>query len=124
MTIEIGICGCGYCLVCYICIMCYITFDCTVLLLNMEHTQMLKHGAILRLSFRHQMTNNVMERHNRDINNLFDLPNPGLAVFCERVREEAVHWEKRHKEALKGHFTNRQESKEVPWPDILAEFRS
>ena len=31
-------------------------------------------------------------------------------------------WGKRHKEALNGHFTNRQERKEVPWPDIPADF--
>jgi len=65
------------------------------------------------LSFRHQRTNNVMARYNRDFNNLFDLPNPGLFVFCERVREEAVLWEETHKDALKGHFTNSQERKEV-----------
>ena len=70
----------------------YITFDCTVLPLHMEHMQMLKHGAIFCLSFRHQRTNNVMESYNRDFNNLFDLSNPGLFVFCERVREEAVCW--------------------------------
>ena len=33
-----------------------------------------------------------------------------------------MHWEKMHKDALKGHFTNRQERKEVPWPDIPADF--
>ena len=64
----------------------------------------------------------MMERYNRDFNNLFDLPNPGLLVFCERVREEAVRWEKRHEDELKGNFTNRQERKEVPWPDIPADF--
>jgi hypothetical protein len=53
---------------------------------------------------------------------LFDLPNSGLFVFCERVREKAVRWEKRHKGALKGHFTSRQERKEVPWPYIPADF--
>ena len=34
-----------------------------------------------------------MERYNRDFNNLFDSPNPGLFLFCERVRREAVQWE-------------------------------
>jgi hypothetical protein len=29
-------------------------------------------------------------------------------VFCERVREEAVHWEKMYEDALKGTYTNRQ----------------
>jgi hypothetical protein len=43
-------------------------------------------------------------------------------VFCERVREEAVYWEKRHEEALKGHFTNRQGRKEVSWLDIPSHF--
>jgi hypothetical protein len=47
-----------------------------------------------------------MEMYNRDFNNLFDSPNPGLFVFCERVREEAEHQEKMHKHALKGCFTN------------------
>jgi hypothetical protein len=32
----------------------------------------------------------VMERYDMDLNNLFDSPKPGLFVFCERVREEAV----------------------------------
>jgi hypothetical protein len=63
-----------------------------------------------------------MERYNRDFNNLFDLSNPGVFVFCERVREEALHWEKRHEYALKGSFMNRQCRKEVPWPEISQDF--
>jgi len=43
-------------------------------------------------------------------------------VFCERVREYSVCWEKRHKDALKGVFTNRQGRKEVPWPEIHHDF--
>lgn len=37
-------------------------------------------------------------------------------MFCEEVREEAVHLEKekRHKDALKGDFPNRQERIEMP----------
>jgi hypothetical protein len=38
----------------------------------------------------HQRINNVMERYNRDFNNLFDSPSLGLYVFCERVREEVA----------------------------------
>ena len=64
----------------------------------------------------------MMERYNSDFNSLFDLSIPRLFVFCERVSEDTVRWEKRHNEALKGHFTNRQERKEVPWPDIPADF--
>ena len=63
-----------------------------------------------------------MERYNRDFNKLFHLPNPGLFVLCETMREEAVHWEKRHDDAVKGHFTNRQGGEEVPWPEILSDF--
>ena len=70
----------------------------------------------------HQRTNNVMERYNRDFNKLFDTPKPGLFVFCERVREEAVRWEKRHDDALKGRFTNRQGRKDISWPEIPFDF--
>lgn len=49
-------------------------------------------------------------------------PNPGLFVLCERVREDAVQWEKRHNDTLKGIFTNRQSGKEVPWPEITQDF--
>ena len=31
-----------------------------------------------------------------------DSPKLGLFVFCERVREEATHWERLHEDALKG----------------------
>ncbi len=63
-----------------------------------------------------------MEHYNRDFNNLFDLPKPGLFVFCEQVREEALHWEKRHNDALKGHYTNQQNRKDAPWPEIPVDF--
>ena len=46
--------------------------------------------AIFTSTYSHQHTNNVMERYNCDFNNLFDSPSPGLFVFCERIREEAV----------------------------------
>ena len=46
----------------------------------------------------------MMERYNRDFYNLFDSPKPGLFVFYERVREEAVHWEKRHEDVLEWSF--------------------
>jgi len=52
-----------------------------------------------------------LERYNRDFNNLFDLPSPGLFVLCERVREEAEPCKKRHEHALKGQFTIRQGGK-------------
>jgi hypothetical protein len=55
-----------------------------------------------------------MEHYNRDVNNFFDSPKPGLFGFCEQVTEEALQWEKRHNDALKGHYTNRQGRKEVP----------
>jgi hypothetical protein len=64
----------------------------------------------------------MMESYNRDFNNLFDSPKPGLFVFCERVREEALQWEKRHNDALKDHNTNRQGRKHVLWPYIPLEF--
>ena len=50
----------------------------------------------------HRWTNNVIERYNWDVDNLFDSPNPGLFVFCKWGREEAAWWEKRHEDALKG----------------------
>ena len=43
-----------------------------------------------------------MERYNREFNDLFDSPKPGLFVFCERIREEATRWERRHENALRG----------------------
>ena len=63
-----------------------------------------------------------MERYNRDFNELFDSPKPGLFVFCERVMEEAAHWVKWHDDALKGHFTNRQGRKDISWPEIPIDF--
>ena len=63
-----------------------------------------------------------MERYNREFNNLFDSPKPGLFVFCERVREEATRWERTHKDALKGKFRHRQKRSEVAWPEIPADF--
>ena len=63
-----------------------------------------------------------MERYYSNFNNLFDSPSPGLFVFCERIREEAVRWEKWHEDALRGRFTNRQGRKDVPWPGIPTDF--
>ena len=53
---------------------------------------------------------------------MFDSPNLGLFVFCERVREEAVHWERRHEDALECSFMNGQGRKEVPWTEIPQDF--
>lgn len=64
-----------------------------------------------------------MERYNREFNDLFDSPKPGLFVFCERVREEANRWERRHEDALKGKFTHRQKRSEVPWPELPEGFQ-
>ena len=74
------------------------------------------------LCFSHQRMNNVMERYNRNFNNLFDLLKPGLIVFSKRVWEEAALSKKRQKAALKSHFANRQGRKEVPWSDSLPDF--
>ncbi len=63
-----------------------------------------------------------MECYNRDFNKLFDSPKPELFVFCERVREEAARWVKRHGDALKERFTNRQGRKDIAWPEIPANF--
>ena len=63
-----------------------------------------------------------MERYNREFNNLFDLPRPGLFVFCERVREEASRWERLHEDALKGKFKHRQKRSEVAWSEIPEDF--
>ncbi len=70
----------------------------------------------------HQRTNNVMESYNREFNSLFDSPNPGLFVFCERVKDEALRWESRHKDSLLGRYTHRQKRKDVKWPEIPKEF--
>ena len=59
-----------------------------------------------------------MERYNRDYNDLFDSPKPGLFVFCQRVREEAYCWERRHEDALRGKFMHRQKRRKEPWPDV------
>ena len=71
---------------------------------------------------RHQRTNNVMERYNREFNDLFDSPRPGLFVFCERVQEEALRWVRTHEDALKGNFKHRQKRSDVSWPDIPSDF--
>ncbi len=63
-----------------------------------------------------------MERYNREFNDLFDSPKPGLFVFCERVREEAARWERLHEDALKGKFKHRQKRSEVPWPEVPSDF--
>ena len=43
--------------------------------------------------------------------------------FCG-IYVKMCYGEKRQEDALKGHFTNRQKRKEVPWPDILADFEN
>ena len=63
-----------------------------------------------------------MERYNRDFNNLFDSPNPGLFVFCVRVREEMKRCEKWNGDALKGSFTIRKGGKEVLWLEVPQDF--
>ena len=63
-----------------------------------------------------------MEHYDRDFNKLFDSPIPWLFVFCERVREEAAHWEKWRNDTWKGHFTNRQGRKDISWPEIPIDF--
>ena len=74
------------------------------------------------ICYRHQRTNNVMESYNREFNGLFDSPKPGLFVFCERIKDEAMRWEMRHKDALSGRYMHRQKRKEVRWPDVPADF--
>ena len=63
-----------------------------------------------------------MERYNREFNDLFDSPRPGLFVFCERVREEALRWVRTHEDALKGNFKNRQKRSKVVWPQVPSDF--
>ena len=45
-------------------------------------------------------------------------------MFFERVREEAVHWERIHENALKGSSTNGQVRKEVSWSEIPQDFEA
>jgi hypothetical protein len=63
-----------------------------------------------------------MERYNREFNDLFDSPKPGLFVFCERIKDEAMRWESRHQDALMGRYTHRQKRKDVAWPEIPEDF--
>ena len=63
-----------------------------------------------------------MERYNREFNGLFDSPKPGLFVFCERVKDEAMRWESRHQDALMGRYTHKQKRKEVSWTEIPQDF--
>ena len=63
-----------------------------------------------------------MERYNREFNDLFDSPKPGLFVFCERVREEAARWERLHDDALKGKFKHRHKRRKVPLPEVPLDF--
>ncbi len=63
-----------------------------------------------------------MERYNREFNNLFDSPKPGLFVFCERVREEAARRERLHEDALNGKFKHKQKRNKVPWPEVPTDF--
>ena len=57
-----------------------------------------------------------MERYNREFNDLFDSPKPGLFVFCERVKEEETRWERRHEDALRGN--SHIGRKEVKYPGL------
>ena len=41
---------------------------------------------------------------------------------CERVKDEALRWESRHKDSLLGRYTHRQKRKDVKWPEIPKEF--
>ena len=43
-------------------------------------------------------------------------------MFCKREREEAVHWERLHEDALKGKFKHRQKRNKVPWPEVPMNF--
>ena len=63
-----------------------------------------------------------MERYNREFNDLFHSPRPGLFVFCDRVQEEALRWERLHKDALKGKFKHQQNRSEAAWPKIPSDF--
>ncbi len=63
-----------------------------------------------------------MERYNKEFNDLFDSPKPGIFVFYERVREEAMRWERLHEDALKGKFKHRQKRSKVPWPEVPSDF--
>jgi hypothetical protein len=63
-----------------------------------------------------------MEIYNREFNGLFDSPKPGLFVFCERVKDEAMRWESRHQDALMGRYTHRQKRKDLSWPEIQQDF--
>jgi len=80
------------------------------------------YNILMPLISRHQRTNNVMESYNREFNSLFDSPKPGLFVFCERVKDEALRWESRHKDSLLRRYTHRQKRKDVKWPEIPREF--
>ena len=72
--------------------------------------------------FRHQRTNNVIESYNQEFNGLFDSPKPGTSVFCECIKDEALHWEARHKYSLSGRFRHIHKRKEVRCPEVPDDF--
>ena len=73
-------------------------------------------------SFGHKRTNNVMERYNRDFNNLIDSHNPGLFVFVVQVREVVKRSKNWHDDALEGSFTNSKVRKELLSPGVPQDF--
>ena len=64
----------------------------------------------------------VLERCNKEFHEFFESPKPRQFVICERVREEATHWERRHEDALRVKFMHRQKRSEVPWPEVPIDF--
>ena len=74
------------------------------------------------LRYRHQRTNNVMERYNREFVGKFTTGSPNLFVFCDVIQAKSQKWVQRHEEAKRGTFTCRQNRKDVDWPDIPEDF--
>ena len=80
------------------------------------------YNVAMFMILRHQRTNNVMGTYNLEFSALFDSPKPGPFVFCERVKDEALHWESRHKDSLLGRYTHRQKRNDVMWPEVPQDF--
>lgn len=62
--------------------------------------------------------NNVVERYNNELNNMFDLPNQDWFVIYERLNENVFLWEKRYKDVLNCNFTNRQGRNKVAQSEV------
>ena len=69
----------------------------------------------------HQRTNNAMESYNREFNKTMGT-HPGLLDWCHSLMKEMDEWAERYDMARSGVYKERQNHKEVKWPEIPEEF--